>query len=534
MEYTAFNDRIVGDSKEDNILEIIVVSVSALITLFVFRKIFIMDKNSRKNLGESLIRIFYLIIQMLPVCLLSTLDVYIDINPGFFAILWIIWFSTIDKLLTRKQLINADINTKKALIFLALLTSALVFMVQGIIDDSYEYKNMSYVAFAAMVGFFVPIDVIFSGENYKEKFNNVCKGTCLAELNSMTKLCWIAAFVLMEVSTILEKENYGEAFYFGVVVGGIIAVFCLSMKKSDEIAECTDFREKVFDSPSFIVYKEGVEKVLGLSGGEKYDLIEAFLLYEVFATKTEHNEIVFETEKRKFEEISKGYDKYKVCLKNNKYILKKERKEYTCECFFDAWGVLLFYLVHYSDLDFEDGDFPLETRIRYDKWGYWDKKEKWLLFFLENYHSLSKHNKKKVIHNDINRLFYYVYEKEAFLIVPTWLGLYINSDFKGFEILNIAYKWFNQNNITENMEDYLKGYLKNYTRVRMFEAWLNEYADWTDFVVSNRLSNFVEKKVGINKQRFGPPKIKCFSCEGNKQKVLLKDFKTISKLIYYR
>lgn len=509
-------------------MKLIVGFVTAIITVVLtLSLIFLSKKKTMVNkIESSMLQIHYLLLITLPIICLTFVCDYITINPFIFSILWLLIFLAMDKLFTRKIFLITNTKKKMTVIFLSLLLCVFYFIAKGIAEWSCEYLGMISVAGALIVGFFIPLDVVLSDTYIKNKCFEIWKGIGLNCFEKTTFYIYIMIVVFFVFSVVIDNTKFAQVIWISILgAEGIVGVIILPMLKpimpkdiNDSIKGCTDYRKKIFDSQIFLDYQRDIEEKLKLSNQEFYDYVEAFLFYRAFSSKEENRILISETAECKLYETLKNdstvLSNYKLYLKKKKqkYILKNGHKEYSFECLVNTWAIFLEYIQSFSEIELEDGDVPKEYKAKYEAWGYVNEEEKWLLFFLEKYHCLSRKDRKHIVPDELKTLVYYEYREQALWIVPTRLITYMYSKNNkeiysyGDITLAIAYEWFKRKKNGENTREYLREILEKEFLVNAVESWLGEYTDWELFVISNRLRNLVNKKISLSSYGFLEPK----------------------------
>ena len=541
-------------------MEIIVgvITTAIVVLLFVLLMHFSKKKTVVSKAERSMPQIQYLLFLALPIASLIIIGEYVTISPLLCSLLWILIILVIDKIFTRKMLLSTSTKTKETLVFLAMFLCVVYFIAQGVAEKSWEYIGMFSVAGALIIGFFVPLDVILSETYMKNKLSEIAKGIGLLRLEKTTLIFYVVILLCFVGAVVIENTQWGQNIKvpasIGAVVGFTISLIILSIRSkgiNDSIKDCTDYREKIFESQEFIDYKCDIEDRLQISHQDLYDHVEAFLFYQAFSSKDAERLFISEkAERRVYENIQKDFQhlgKYRLYSLNESrtYILKNGHKEYAFSCIVNPWRILISYINKFGEINLDNGEVPQEYKNKYKNWGYEKDEEVWLLYFLEKYHFLTRKKRKSIVPDELRTLLYYVYKEQALWIVPKrCIDYFYNNDnaesynaFCSFDMtLEIVYEWYIKKANGENTRDYLLRFVGKDKLVNAFESWLGEYEDWESFVISNKLGKFVKKRIswksyGLNK----PKKVfheEIFNEISNKD--CLKEFKRIANLIYYR
>jgi len=534
----------------------IVIIALSVILIFLSRRKALVTKIDR-----SMPQIQYLLFLVMPIASFTIVCECITINPLISSLLWILVILVMDKLLTRKMLLSTTAKAKVAMTFLSMLLCALYFITQGMAECSWKYVGMFSVAGSLVVGFFVPLDVILSDTYLKSKCTEIVKRIELKHLERTTIYFYIMILAFFESSVIIDNTKLGQMMKIpasiGAIAGFVISLVIISILFqgiNNSIKDCTDYREGIFDSQLFLGYQYNIEDKLGLSHEELYDHVEAFLFYRAFSSKECNCAFISEMMEQKIYEAIQNnfvvFKNYRLVLKKKryKYILKKGQKEYSYECLVNPWNIFLSYIQQFGAIQLEDDGISQENQSRYEMWGYVTEEEKWLLFFLEKYHALSRKGRKLVVPDELKSFVYYVYKEAALWIVPSRCITYMYYDknlkksdrySSGDMTLPIIYEWFKRKKNRENTIMYLISVVEKETLVNAIESWLEEYTDWEEFVISNKLNKFVKRKLSWNTYGFAePPKIfqHNLTSEDNEKarKEWLKAIKKTTNLFYYR
>lgn len=517
----------------------------------------IKGKTVINKIEKSMSQMLYLWNMAGPLVIFAIVNGYIEMNPLICSLVWIGIIGVMDKLSTRKNCI--DIAKKPVLIFLAMLLGVIFPIIQWVVvEHSSKYTEIAYTMGALIVGFFVPLDIILSDTYPKKKCVEIVKGIGFNNLECTTVAMYIVCIGLLVIVGVIEKMGIKNQVDMGIVVGIIIllVVFAKIPKKfNNSIEDCIDYRENLFDSQLFKEYRFDIENKLGLSHEEWYDHVEVFLFYEAFLSKDKNKCFVAKTVEPQIYEVLQNsfstYKKYKVSVKNKtqKYILKNGQKEYVYEYLVNAWEIFSTFIHKFSNIQFEDGDIPQVYKVKYEAWGFVTEKERWLLFFLEQYHCLSRKEREQIVPAVLRDFAYSIYKDQALWAVPKKCISYCQNDKNLYEfgkysscnvLLSIAYEWFKRKRDGGSTREYLEKVVKRKTYINAFESWFCEYENWESFVLSNKLNKFVNKKISWASYGFCKPR-KIFDLKlSNKdniekeKKKWIKALKKTEDMIYYR
>lgn len=473
----------------------------------------------------------------LPLSIFSIVLAYFSINPLVCSLGWIVILLLYKHFDLSKMSVLVSTDMKVAMLFLSMILCAIYFVVGWIIDwvegfKSYYFK-MLCVILSVMLGFFVPINVLLVECSPADFFEQIIGET---KMRTIKKSTWVVfgitafGFVLYSVAyNICSFTGYEIWMEMGALSGIVVGVFILStiMKgHSDSIKNCSDTRQFIFEEEGFIKYQDKVEKFMGYSHKERYDQVEALLFYKAYIESLPPNmkceadslRIICEHIKKVYKYYNKMNIEKRFSDNDKIYVLHKGKNRYCGDVMTSPWPLVKEYLRAYSGLVLENNDVPRNDRTRYKQAGFINNKEMWLLYFLEHYHSLSNHEKVKIIPTELKNYLCCAYKENAVWAIPVGCNarkmmhatgpsgreeLY---DF-GDLILLAIYKWYSlkDDNMKRAREEFEKILGQQNDVIHIWEKWLVDFEDWNDFVVSNNLQKLVNIRRTINKIEYLEP-----------------------------
>lgn len=528
-----------------------------------------LHKNKDVELAISQIQSMLLI--MLPLAVFSIILALFTINSLICALGWIliIWFCKKSNL--SKLSILTPVDTRVAMTFLAMLLCTIYFAVFWVVDYkegfSSHYFSMLCIILSVMLGFFVPINILLSDNTFTDFIRSIKEETKISTLRKPTWITFgitISMFIIHAIVSnidFIKKET--PWLSLGFISGIIISIPIMSIiirNHRDSIKDCCDTRQFIFKEENFKTYQKRVEEFLKYTNKERYDHIEAVLFYKAY-TEILTEQMAYEADSSK--EVCKHFKKdYKWCNEmsivkrrndnENIYVLQKGRNRYCGDVMTSPWPLVKEYLRAYSGLEFENGNVPIKDRERYERAGFKRNKEKWLLYFLEQYHKLSDKDKEMVVPKELKSYLCYAYKENAIWIIPigcnTGKMIYAGGasgrrelyDFGDLVLLAI-YKWYHSKNegTQKAREGFESLFGKGKNVVDIWEKWLLEFEDWNDFVVSNNLQKMVNQEKTISKMNYVEPIM--FFQNHSSEKLLpetkdewLEMFKKMSEVLFNR
>ena len=557
--------------------------VTFAIIVFTCFRIMRCTKKIVNEIDKSINEVFYMLFLFVPIVIFVVLMKYIPQSASLIALIWILIFAFFNRILILKiPGKTIDNDTRLTLAFFAMLFSALFYIIQGLVKSN-EYLNMADTIIALIIGFYVSLETVLSNQTFRKKLASIANSIKLFELKETEqnrkeivriRLSKITIILLMFFGIVLIcvcafdridfLKNNESSILFGFLVGYFFALFSvypILKKNTNYLKNCNDTRCEIFEQEKFIDYKKKIEGILRYSSEEKYDCVETFLFYKAFADSLEKEEkIEADSLMLVCNHIQKEYgyfEKSSVSLRtyrnDNIYVLKKGRRKYCGDIMTSPWPLFKEYLRAYSGISLEDGNVPKNDRERYMGAGVHNNLEMWLLYFLEQYHSLTYKEKRAMIPNEVRSFLANTYKLGAMWAIPVGCntkkmkyfigksGKRANYDFGDLTLLSI-YEWF----VLHETDSYGAGEKLNQLfgndekAVGTCEEWLKGYKNWKEFVTLNNLESLVKcKGIGVIKKEYREPYM---FFEGHSYENLLPKtkkawetmFDTISKLIYSR
>lgn len=547
---------------------LVIVAVITFVTLIMIDTLLILRKpKMSKEIEMVLGYAQYMISFWFPIACFAMILQYYILNTLVCAVLWIVLFEIINKVLSHRILCHATLNIKIAMSFLVMALCVVYFGIQAILEWSRDYLGMVCIIIALMIGFFVPIDVLLADLSLKEKGKEIIKATKLAEITKSVWFIYMLTIVYFIVCALIDKTDlynkYVKSMELGLIVGVFAAlpvIVIVKKKTANSLKDCFDTRQDIFKSESFERYRRKVETFLKYTNTEKYDYVEAFLFYKAFGDfcdKEDRYEAdsmlnVYEHMLQEYSCYSEMTISQRYPYNDNIFVLKKGKRKYCGDIMTSPWPLFKEYLRLYSGIALEQGNVPKEERDRYASAGFTKNKEKWLLYFLENYHRLSSKEKKKMIPKELRSFLLNSYREEAMWVIPVGCnvakmrtfvgesGIEEKFDF-GDLVLMAIYEWFTLH--SNNLEEATKR-IRNYfgteqEAVVACETWLGGFKDWEEFVVANKLQKLVKKSKNIFFEKYGEPivyfeKHSLQNMLPKSRKEWLKMLKKMSSMIYNR
>lgn len=482
------------------------------------------NKERSNKLIYALSQIQYLLLQTIVIATYITISTSIKINQLILYLILIVVLFLVDKLINRKLLINTSEKIKVALCFFAMLLCIMFFFGQAVLEHDYNtYKGVLSNGVALVIGFFLPLDVILEDTYLKKKFEIIVEGTGEKKLGRTVKILYALVAVIFFAVMYSAKNNLAIKYYISVCLGLVFGfVFVLIIQRLfferiyNVFDDCTDIRKEIFEHSKFKEYKTNLEKNFNLKSGAPYDQVEAFLFYKAFVLKEPelcskliNNDILSEEEKTLV--ISK--DKYGTYYnEKEKNTPIDSKKEVVYDGLVDGWEIFENHIKCYSEL-FQKNQNDNEKNG--NDVGYNSEEERWLFYFLEYYHPLSKKEKKKIIPTELNIFFATIFKEQSLWIIPEKCKQYFaeNKEKNAIEeveiggiILSSAYDWFECKATGKDSKKCLSDKGFDDSIIETIESWLSEYEDWSSFIISNNLRRIVDRKRSLNSYGFKQPK----------------------------
>lgn len=546
----------------------IIVAIITFVALILIDVLLILRKPQKsKEIEHILEYVQYMIFFLFPIACFAIILQYYILNTLLCAVIWIALFEISNRILSHRLLSHATVDIKVAMSFLGMTLCAIYFGKQAIFEWSKDYAGMMCIIIALMLGFFVPIDVLLANISPKEKGKEIFKATKLPVITKGIWIIYVFTIIYFVVCSFVEKTELYDKYVISMELGLIVGVFValpviaiVSKKSANSLKDCYDTRQYIFKSETFAIYRRKVENFLKYSDKEKYDYVEAFLFYKAFVSTCDEGEkyesdsmlSVCDHIKQEYSWCSTMTISQRYSYNENIYVLRKGKRKYCGDIMTSPWPLFKEYLRAYGKIVLEEGNVPKKERVRYATAGFTENQEKWLLYFLENYHKLSFKEKKKMIPQEVRSFLINSYREEAMWLIPVGCNAAKMRSFVGGSkieekydfgdlVLNAIYEWYNlRSSNSEEATKQIKDCLGNEQEaVEACEIWLGGFKDWKEFVVANKLQKLVKKSKNIFVEKYEEP-IMCF--EGHSlqnmlpesQENWLKMFKKISSMIYNR
>ena len=176
------------------------------------------------KIEQNLMRCYYVYFySFLVACFSIILQQYNMINQLLCSIIWILILAVGNRVASHKLVGNDDTN-----INLAMLLSAIYFVMKSIFENSIEYLEMFWIVISLIVGCFVPLDELLSNDSVCYKVKAIIKNTHLKEIKKntwlgfgFTMVCFVVCFILYETQF---YKKYGALMDLGFIVGVLAAL----------------------------------------------------------------------------------------------------------------------------------------------------------------------------------------------------------------------------------------------------------------------------------------------------------------------
>lgn len=545
-----------------------IVAVLTFVALILIDVLLILRRPSKSKEIERILEYAqYMIFFLFPIACFAIILQYYILNTLLCAVVWILLFEISNRILSHRLLSHATVDIKVAMSFLGMTLCAIYFGTQAIIEWSKDYAGMMCTIIALMLGFFVPIDILLANISPKEKGKEIFKATKLSVITKGIWIIYVCTIIYFIVCAFMDKTEIYDKYVIAAELGLIVGVFAalpviaiVSKKTANALKDCYDTRQDIFKSEGFESYRSKVERFLKYTDKERYDYVEAFLFYKAYVAFCEKEDkyeadsmlSVCEHMLQEYSACSEMTISQRYSYNDNIFVLKKGKRKYSGDIMTSPWPLFKEYLRSHSEIVLEQGNVPKKERDRYASAGFKKNNEMWLLYFLENYHSVSSKKKRNMIPNEVRSFLINSYREEAMWLVPVGCNVSKMKNFVGESkieekydfgdlVLKSIYEWYTlRNSNLEEATKRIKDCFGNEQEVvEACEAWLSRFKDWKEFVVANKLQKLVKKSKNIFVEKYEEP-IMFF--EGHSmqnmlpesQENWLKMFKKISSIIYNR
>ncbi len=464
------------------------------------------------------------------------------------------------------------------------------------------YIDVCHLTMALFLGFFISLEVILSNESLGEKIRKIGADLGLIKQKIPVIIVFVGIMGMFLVSA-WNNENkvFMESFtvvfmlsVLGIVLGMIFSMIIIWLRK-DYIEDCMDTRKYLFDSENSKAYLGRINECIKRSQN-KYDIIEAFLLYSILYYKGELPCLLEKQESIKNYVLKYFYKnngikeeslEFNKCL--NQFTINQQ--SYSIDDFYNIFPLVLDYYNKFEMLDISNKieNIPQNKEKEYKENGLIDENDSkvilMLIYVLDQYRHGDKKIRKRLLPRKLKRILKDAYRKEAYWILPCFdkndifnpQGIEINKYIFGDLWLNAIYKWFcikekeeKEKKIKFNkevaaevgegveetkdetkeetekvssdkpIEEIIDSFFdNNIDYIKKFTEWLNTFGDWDVFVTENHLESFCKRKFWTIYEKYKEPKLvfKKHSVEyliPNSRKEYLKMFKKMAVQIEKR
>lgn len=197
------------------------------------------NEENAEELEKLFAQISYIPVSMMSVSVYVLINLWGNLNALESILLFnlIIWIT--DRLYYRWSKNTIDLECKIAFFYTAMLLWIVYLLAERILGtDPLKYRELLFNTLGVLVGLVIPVNIIWSGDNIKEKRRQILKGMCLNQL--FASKVWRAAIVFMGVFLVVTviigrlQEGYISAISIGFILASITVALGTEFKRRKE------------------------------------------------------------------------------------------------------------------------------------------------------------------------------------------------------------------------------------------------------------------------------------------------------------